>query len=125
MVNGNQALVEGAYEAFGRGDIPAVLGILSDDVEWDVPDVLPQGRHAHGPEQVAGFFEGLGAAWSDFGLDIEGVVASGDRVCVIGKAKGTHDGRQTGYEWVHSWTVRDGAAVRFHEYVDPEANLNS
>ena len=42
MVNGNQALVEGAYEAFGRGDIPAVLGILSDDVEWDVPDVLPQ-----------------------------------------------------------------------------------
>ena len=53
------------------------------------------------------------------------MVASGDRVCVIGKATGTHDGRQTGYEWVHSWTVRDGAAVRFHEYVDPEANLNS
>ena len=52
MVNGNQALIEGAYEAFGRGDIPAVLGILSNDVEWDVPDVLPHGRHAHGPGRI-------------------------------------------------------------------------
>lgn len=30
----NVAVVEQAYEDFGRGDIPAVLEALTDDVQW-------------------------------------------------------------------------------------------
>jgi ketosteroid isomerase-like protein len=123
MAEGNLELIQGGYEAFGRGDIPAVLGILSDDVVWNVPDVLPQGMQVRGRDQVVGFFEKLGSVWDGLQLDIEDFVASGDRVCVIGKASGTHDGRQTGFGFVHAWTVRDGAAVGFDEYADPAPDL--
>jgi uncharacterized protein len=35
---GNVETIEAIYEAFGRGDVPAILDQLSDDVRWDVWD---------------------------------------------------------------------------------------
>ena len=31
----NLATVRGIYAAFGRGDIPAILDALAEDVEWE------------------------------------------------------------------------------------------
>jgi ketosteroid isomerase-like protein len=123
MAEGNRELIEGAYEAFGRGDIPGVLGILSDDVEWSVPEFLPQGMHVRGRDGVAGFFENLGKTWDGLSVQVDDFVASGDRVCAIGTASGTTGGTDVSYGFVHAWTVRDGAAARFDEYVDPPAEL--
>lgn len=36
----NEDVVRGVYEAFGRGDLPGVLGRLTDDVEWS-PSSIP------------------------------------------------------------------------------------
>ena len=123
MANGNLELIQRGYEAFGRADIPAVLEIMSDDVEMNVPAVLPQGMQARGKDEVGEFFQKLGSSWDDFGLEIDDFVASGDRVCVVGRAGGTTGGKQTSYGFAHVWTVRDGAAVKFDEYVDPSPEL--
>jgi uncharacterized protein len=123
MADGNLELVQGAYEAFGRGDIPGVLGILSDDVQWSVPEFLPQGMKVQGRDAVVGFFENLGSTWENLNVDVDDFVASGDRVCAIGNASGTTGGSDVTYGFVHAWTVRDGAAVRFDEYVDPPPEL--
>jgi ketosteroid isomerase-like protein len=123
MAEGNLELIQGGYEAFGRGDIPAVLDIMADDVEWSVPEVLPHGGRYSGKQEVMGFFEKLGSIWEGFDLDIEDFVASGDRVCVIGRASGAVDGNQTGFGFVHAYTVRDGAVVKFDEYADPAPDL--
>jgi ketosteroid isomerase-like protein len=123
MANGNLELIQRGYEAFGRGDIPGVLEIFADDIEWNVTEVLPQGARVRGKQDVAGFFERLGSIWEGLNLEIEDFVASGDRVCVLGKASGTANGTQTGYGFAHAWTVRDGAAVRFDEYADPAPEL--
>jgi ketosteroid isomerase-like protein len=123
MADGNLERIQSGYEAFGRGDIPAVLEILSDDIEWNVTEVLPQGAHLHGKQEVTGFFERLGSIWEGLDLDIEDFVASGDRVCVIGKGSGTVDGKQSGYGFVHAWKLQDGNAVRFDEYADPGPEL--
>ena len=123
MADGNLELIQKGYEAFGRGDIPAVLEILSDDVEWNVTEVLPQGGRLRGKQDVAGFFERLGGIWEGLNIEVDDFVASGDRVCVIGRGSGSVDGKQTGYGFVHAWTVRDGEAVRFDEYADPAAEL--
>ena len=32
---GNAETVQGIYEAFGRGDIPAIMERMSETVEWD------------------------------------------------------------------------------------------
>jgi hypothetical protein len=65
----NVQTVNDIYAAFGRGDIPAILGKLADDVCWDhLPDGggaqrhdVPWLRARTGRDEVAGFFEALGA----------------------------------------------------------------
>ena len=123
MADGNLERIQSGYEAFGRGDIPGVLEILSDDIEWNVAEVLPQGAHLHGKQDVAGFFERLPSIWEGLNIDVDDFVASGDRVCVIGKGSGKVDGKDAGYGFVHAWTLRDGTAVRFDEYADPGPEL--
>jgi uncharacterized protein len=124
MSNKNVELLRGAYEAFGRGDIPAVLAILDEDIAWSAaPNVLPHGLKVQGRDEVGRFFQGLGSTWSDFSVQVHDYVASDDRVCVTGRADGQLNGTRTGYGFVHSWTVRDGACVRFDEYVDPDAEM--
>jgi ketosteroid isomerase-like protein len=123
MTNDNVALLRGTYDAFGRGDIPAVMAAFADDIEWHVPRAVPHGMEAHGKEEVGRFFQGLAATWADFGVETDDYVASGDRVCVTGRATGRLNDTTTGYGFVHSWTVADGACVRFDEYVDPDPEL--
>jgi ketosteroid isomerase-like protein len=65
----NQETVHQIYAAFGRGDVAAILATLADDVRWDhMPDGGGAQRHGvpwlaerTGREDVAGFFEALGA----------------------------------------------------------------
>jgi ketosteroid isomerase-like protein len=123
MENGNTTVTRNAYEAFGRGDIAAVMSAMAPDIELNVPQVLPQGGKARGHQEVGRFFERLAATWQDFGIDVEALVESGDRVLAIGRAHGKFGGVETGYGFVHSWTVRDGALARFDEYVDPAPEL--
>lgn len=123
MENGNAELARSAYEAFDRGDIAGVIAAMTDDVEMSVPQVLPHGGEARGHEEVGKFFERLASTWQDFGIETDALVASGDRVVAIGRAHGTLDGKEASYGYVHSWTVRDGAFARFHEYVDPAPEL--
>jgi ketosteroid isomerase-like protein len=58
----NVDTVKAIYEAFGRGDVPAILERLDEKVEWEtetetpgVPWLAPR----HGRANVAGFFEAL------------------------------------------------------------------
>ena len=124
MSKDNAELLRSTYEAFARGDIPGVMGVLDEDIEWNVPAVLPHAMHVRGRDQVGAFFQKLASTWDEFGVELEDLVASGDRVCAIGRAGGTLDGgRRASYGFVHAWTVRDGACLRFDEYVDPSPEL--
>src|SRR4030095_81355 len=61
------------YEGFGRRDIPALLELLSDDVEWRFlgkPDTgTPYGGTFKGKQEVVQFFEKL--AQSDEIMEFE------------------------------------------------------
>jgi ketosteroid isomerase-like protein len=60
----NIPTVQGIYEAFSRGDVPAILRQLSPGIEWDYQQTttsVPWLQHRIGTEAVAGFFEALGA----------------------------------------------------------------
>ena len=43
MSEQNVEWVKGVYDAFSRGDIPAVLGAFADDVEWFEAEGMPYG----------------------------------------------------------------------------------
>ena len=119
MSQKNVEMIQGAYEAFGRGDIPGLLEVLTDDVEWHSPAVLPQGIDTVGKDGVTEFFGKVAETWDDLQVEIDSLVASGDRVCAIGRAAGELDGTRTGYRFVHAWTISDGLCARFDEYADP------
>ena len=59
----NIETVKNAYEAFGRGDVAAILDLVTDDVDWaSEAEALdaPWWGVRKGKEQVGSFFEDLG-----------------------------------------------------------------
>ena len=121
----NAAVVEAAYEAFGRGDIEAVLGMLDADVEWSVPMTVPHGGTFKGVDGVLSFFQGLGGKWDGLGLDVETVADIGpDQAVGIVRASGTRTGGGAeSYGTAMVFTIRDGKIARFREFVDLDAPL--
>jgi ketosteroid isomerase-like protein len=63
----NVETMQQVYEAFGRGDVPAILERLAEDVRWEQSPVantaqtadIPYMRARSGREAVAGFFSDL------------------------------------------------------------------
>lgn len=54
--------VQQLYADFGRGDVPAILARLADDVDWEYntfPNPVPWLQPRRGRDQVAGFFQAL------------------------------------------------------------------
>ncbi len=81
-------VIRGVYDAFGRADIPAILGVLDEGIDWSVPDNLPHGGDFHGRDGVGLFFQGIGENWEDLAVDIEAIVSSGERVVVLARIHG-------------------------------------
>jgi len=64
----NVQTAKDGYAAFGRGDLPGILELLTDDIEWvnpGPPDVIPGAGTHRGKDAVAGFFGTL-AQSTDF-----------------------------------------------------------
>jgi len=82
----NVAVVQQAYEAFGRGDIPGVLDHLTDDVVWALqgPTTIPFAGVHRGREGIAEFFSLVGEALEYEQFEPREFVAQGDTVVVLG-----------------------------------------
>jgi uncharacterized protein len=60
----NIKTIMGVYEAFGRGDVAAILETVADDVDWAAeadPAVAPWHGVRHGKDAVAKFFAEFGS----------------------------------------------------------------
>lgn len=115
----NAELVGQAYAAFGRGDIPGILELLDENVDWSSSRTLPQGGEFTGRDGVLKFFESVGAAWDPLTIETETVTELGtDAVIGIVRATGTlRGGKPAEYGAAHLFTVRGNRITRFREYV--------
>ena len=58
----NVETVKGMYEALGRGDIDAIVELVTDDVDWSTDAAIesaPWYGPRHGKAGVRSFFEGI------------------------------------------------------------------
>lgn len=114
-------VVRGAYDAFGRGDVPGVLDAMADDIKWYEAEGMPYGGLYHGGEAVVqNVFGPIVQDIPNFAVTPEEFIASGDTVAVVVRYTGT--GKDTGNELdlpvVHVWDVRDGKLARFRQFAD-------
>jgi uncharacterized protein len=113
----NQQLIERAYAAFGRGDVPTVLASMADDILWHVPGRGPISGDFRGHEQVLGFFRRfMELSGGTFRIAVDDVLAKGDRVIVLVTESAQRLGRSWSSPQVHAWTVKDGKATVFWQF---------
>jgi ketosteroid isomerase-like protein len=125
MAESSADVVDGLYEAFGRGDIGAILSGVDENIEWRVPENLPHGGSFHGREGLGRFFQGIGESWEGLTVDVKNVVGGDDEVVILAHVHGLlrATGESTGYAAAHAWTLRGGTPIRFDEYVDAPLTL--
>lgn len=117
----NVDIIKGAYDAFAKGDIPAVLDVLDKDVIWTEMEGFPYGGVYVGPERVLnGVFMRLGTEWNGFQAKPDEFLQSDDRVVALGHYEGTYKttGKGMRVPFAHVWTLRDGKVVKFVQYTD-------
>ncbi len=118
----NISIAQQAYAHFKNGDIAALLGILSDDVQWTLPEIdnVPFAGTRRGRAAVADFFSTLAAVQDVLEFEPLDFTAQNDKVVVQGRYRWQikENGREYGSQWAHVFTVRDGRVVAFQEYMD-------
>jgi len=120
----NLAVVQNAYEAFGRRDIESVVAALDPDVEWIEGDIegLPYAGPHHGSEAVVNeVFAQIPATYDSFQLVPQDWVDGGDIVVMLGEVTISKDGREATSRTAQVWTLRNGRAVRFESFQDTHA----
>ena len=92
MSEENKATILSVYEAISKGDLTALADTLADDVveHEELPGLSPD------KEGVIQFFKGCQAAFEGFRMDVEEIMADGDKVSVRAIAKGKHVGEFMG-----------------------------
>ncbi len=119
-------VVQDGYAAFGRGDIPGLLAMLDDNVEWKTPGTadLPTAGTRRGRAAVGDFFRTIDELLVFEAFEPKSFLADGDRVVVFGidrfKVKGG-SGESLSEEWCHVFTIKNGKIVAFQEYIDTSA----
>ncbi len=88
----NKAILRQAYDAINRNDLDA----LDELVASDVTDHDPAPGQGPGLEGVKGYFSSLHAAFPDLRIDVEDMIAEGDKVVARVRGSGTHQGEFMG-----------------------------
>jgi ketosteroid isomerase-like protein len=122
----NTRLAQGAYEAFGRGDIPALADAMADDIEWAVPgdpNDNPTAGSYRGKDEVLAWFGKLAEDLDFTAFEPRDFIAQGDTVVSIVHAEATvrSTGRSVVNDEAHVWTFKDGKVARFQIYFDTAA----
>lgn len=126
------ATVGAIYQAFGQGNIPAILEHLADDVQWehwadnhaqrvDVPWLRPRS----GKQGALEFFQVVGGlTFNDF--RVLSIMAGGNQVAaeLLVDFDVPSSGGHLRDEEMHLWTFNDvGKVTRLRHYIDTAKHI--
>ena len=121
---GNVVIIKGVYEAFGRGDMPTVMGAMDPAIEWHQAEgnpYRPSGEPWVGPDAIlSNLFMRIGADWDGFNIAIKAIHDAGETVVAELRYSGTFKatGKAGDTQACHIWRLRDGRVVSFQQYLD-------
>ena len=117
----NAEVVRRWYEAVSRGDLDALMELVSADVEFVNEIVWGTFR---GREQIRKMFEGIWEVIEDYRVEPEELIEHGDQIVVsvrlsgrfrhTGISEGVGIGDENATHAAHVLTIRNGKVVRNH-----------
>ncbi len=118
MTHTNVDVIRSGYDAFAAGDVPAVLDVLSEDIEWHISGRNPLSGDYAGHDAVVGFFQHMDELSNgSFDLDVHDIVASGDdTVVVLVTENAERKDTAVAFPGVHVWRLKDGMATDFRAF---------
>lgn len=131
MTNANMNTVKAIYEAFGKGDIPAILEYISPEVKWEswkgntaqsagVPWLKPR----TGKEGVMEFFQVVGGM-NFHVFDLHAFMDGGNKIAVELSIDVTlPGGERIQDEEIHLWSFDDtGKVIGLRHYADTHKHI--
>jgi uncharacterized protein len=116
----NVHVVQQVPGAPGRGDIPAVLSMMTDDIHIHLPgpSEIPFAGSYRGHEGVGRFFQAIGTHAEVRHFEPREFIVQADEVVVLRREQLT--AKATGRSWETDWamvsTLRNGKIARLREF---------
>jgi len=123
----NTEVIQTLYAAFGRGDIPAIQNLVTDDVNWDNTRVAsaecPWNGNFSGESSLPGFFAAVGGELDLTVFDPHTFTETGGNVTVQLHIKGTirKNGAPFVNDAVHVWRLNPAGKVNFYRHYNDTA----
>jgi ketosteroid isomerase-like protein len=119
------AIAQEAYQAFGRFDVPALLNLMADNVDWEFvgsPTLSYAGKRRD-KQAVADFFAAVAKADDIHVFEPREFIEGGEHVTVLGWERSTaiDTGHEFESDWVHVFTVKDGKVTRWRGFFNTAA----
>jgi uncharacterized protein len=120
----NVQIVKDFFAAMGRGDKQGLLALSAENIEWIIPgeDWPLAGTHC-GHAGLADLLQKASDTVEISYPEPPEFVAQGDRVLVVGFARGRVISTKRTFEdhWVFAITVRNDKLTNIREYIDTQA----
>jgi ketosteroid isomerase-like protein len=121
----NKRVVQTVFEMFGRGDVPGLLELITDDAEWAAPgpESVSYFGERSGREGALEFFKNLGSSVEFESFEPGDLIAEGDRVVALGSERGRvrSTGKVFDNRWALVFTIREGKVAGFRCYENTAA----
>ena len=119
----NVQVVQQLFQAMNSGDVPALMGLVTDDavlVSPGPPDLVPWAGEYHGTDELMKYLTLFGQGVEVTGRELHDLVAQGDKVVALGKHNGLVRATGRSYElpWAQVFTLRDGKIAAITGYHD-------
>jgi uncharacterized protein len=123
MSQENIIVINKIYEEFGQRNFDAVLEHFAPTFEWIAADNSPLADRSpyRGLDAVReGVMMRIAAGFARLTVKIDEIFGADDKVVVLGYYDGVRkaNGKWFQAQVAHIWTLADGKAVKFQQYVD-------
>jgi uncharacterized protein len=113
-------IVQKAYAAFGRADIPGIVEFVADNVDWEFvgPASLAYAGRRHSKAEVAAFFAAIPQVDQIHEFEPREFIEAGEHVTVLGWERSTaiDSGQDFASEWAHVFTVKNNKVTRWRGF---------
>jgi hypothetical protein len=119
----NVQLAQKIFQMILNRDLAAAMPLCTEDFVLVSPgpkESLPWAGEYHGSQAVVQYFTALAQGLEMTGSTVDGMIAQGDKVAVLGHhhARVRATGKSYDLSWVQIWTFRAGKAASMHSYHD-------